>query len=61
MDGGSIVNVASVAGALAAVDVQDLAGDEGRALQVEAARRAGLDDIADLAHAAERVQPARAS
>ena len=43
----------SVAGDLAAVDVQDLAGDERRRLQEEDA----VDDVADLAHAPERVEP----
>ncbi len=42
----------SVARALAAVDVQDLAGDERRVLQVEHR----VDDVVDLADAADRVQ-----
>ena len=46
----------SVAGGLAAVDVQDLAGDERRGLQEEDA----VDDVADLAHAPERVERRRA-
>ena len=44
------LNVAwSVTGALAAVDVQDLAGNERRCLQEEDA----VDDVADLAHVPE--------
>jgi hypothetical protein len=43
-----------VAGDLAAVDVQDFAGDEGRGLQEENA----ADDVADLAHMAEGVERA---
>src|SRR5579863_4957199 len=45
----------SVAGDLAAVDVQDFAGDEGRGLQEENA----ADDVADLAHMAEGVERAK--
>ena len=42
----------SVAGALAAVDVQDLAGHERGAFEIQDR----VDDVADLAHAADRVQ-----
>ena len=48
---------ASVPGGLAAVDVQDLAGDERRPLEVEDRLR----DVADLAQPAERLQAARPS
>ena len=48
---------ASVAGGLTAVDVQDLAGDERGPLEIEDP----VDDVADLAQPAERVQPARPS
>ena len=41
-----------MSGALAAVDVQDLAGDERRVLQIQD----GVDDIVDVAHPAERMQ-----
>jgi hypothetical protein len=40
-----------MSGSLAAVDVQSLAGDERRLLEVDDA----LDDVADLGHPAERV------
>ena len=43
---------ASVSGGLAAVDVQGLAGDERGSLEVEDR----VDDVADLAHPAQRVQ-----
>src|SRR5580704_16346389 len=43
---------ALAAGALSAVDMQYLAGDEGRAFEIEH----GIDDIADLAHAPDRMQ-----
>ena len=46
----------SVAGDLATVDVQDLAGDERRRLQEQDA----VDDVADLAHVPERGYPRRA-
>src|SRR5690348_11026905 len=42
----------SVAGALPAVDVRDLAGDEGRLLQVQHRP----DHVLDLAHPADRMQ-----
>src|SRR5258705_13021771 len=44
--------IVSMAGALAAVDVQDLAGDERGGFEVGD----GVDDVADLAHPADRVQ-----
>src|SRR5215470_8006320 len=42
----------SVAGALAAVDMEDFAGHEARLLQIEDR----VDDVGDLAQAADRVQ-----
>src|SRR5712675_604433 len=42
----------SVAGALAAVDMQDLAGDERRGFQ----EQHGIDDVAGFSHAADRMQ-----
>ena len=43
---------ASVAGALAAIDMEDLAGHEARGFEVEDR----VDDVGDLAHTADRVQ-----
>src|SRR5216684_57491 len=48
----SIARGLPTAGVLTAVDAQDLAGHEGRMLEIEDR----LDDIADLAHAANRVE-----
>jgi len=48
MDGGSVPC------ALTAVDMQDLAGDELRGLEIEDR----VDDVRDLAHAADRMNPA---
>src|SRR5438445_11271329 len=48
----SIARGLPTAGVLAAVDAQDLAGHEGRMLEIEDR----LDDIAHLAHAANRVE-----
>jgi hypothetical protein len=42
-----------VAGALAAVDVQDVPGDE----RAEFEERHGVNDVADLAHAADWMEP----
>src|SRR5258705_7566922 len=42
----------SVAGALAAIDVQDLAGDEARAFQ----EQDRVDDVLALSHASDRMQ-----
>jgi hypothetical protein len=50
----AVLAPASVTGALAAIDVQDLAGDVGRGLQEENA----VDDVADLAGPSERGKPA---
>ena len=46
----------SVPGALAAVDLQDLAGNERRRLEVEHA----ADDVVDLANSPERVYGSQA-
>ena len=43
-----------MAGALAAVDVQDLAGHEGGTFEI----KDRIDDVLDLAHVADRVQGA---
>ena len=49
---GALPSHLPAAGVLAAVDMQDLTGDEARTFEVED----GIDDVADLAHPANRVQ-----
>jgi hypothetical protein len=50
--GGDGFQRSPASGVLAAVDMEDLAGDEGRALEEDD----GLDDVANLTHPADWVQ-----